>query len=142
MSGASLGTCTLVHVAFTSTREARPTTVYIRHAHARLFATPWTIARRAPLSMGFSRQEYWSMLPCPPPGDLPDPGTEPVSFMSPAMASRFFTTSATWEAPHVCEMHCQIILILSAPPGRLWTLGFKMKFTQRVSGFSEKENSL
>ena len=48
--------------------------------------------------MGFSRQEYWSRLPCPPPGDLPDPGIEPMSLMSPALAGGFFTTSATWEA--------------------------------------------
>ena len=46
---------------------------------ARLFATPWTAAYQAPLSMGFSRQEYWSGLPFPPPGDLPDPGIEPGS---------------------------------------------------------------
>ena len=59
----------------------------------RLFATPWTVARQAPLS----RQEYWSGLPCPPPGDLPNPGTEPESLVSPAMAGRFFTTSVTWE---------------------------------------------
>ena len=45
--------------------------------------------------MGFSRQEYWSGLPCPPPGDLPHPGTEFVSFMSPALAGRFFNSSAT-----------------------------------------------
>ena len=45
----------------------------------------------------FSKQEYWSRLPCPSPGDLPDPGIEPVSLMSPALAGRFFTTSATWE---------------------------------------------
>ena len=45
----------------------------------RLFATPWTVALQAPLSMGFSRQEYWSELPFPPPGDLPDPRIEPVS---------------------------------------------------------------
>ena len=43
---------------------------------------PWTVACQAPLSMGFSRQEYWSGLPCPPPGDLPNPGTEPRSLMS------------------------------------------------------------
>ena len=48
--------------------------------------------------MGFSRQEYWSGLPCPPPGDLPDPRIRPMSCMSPALAGRFFTTSATWEA--------------------------------------------
>ena len=66
-------------------------------SHVRLFATLWTVALQAPLSMGFSRQEYWSGLPCPPPGDLPDPGIEPTSFMSPALAGRFFTTHATWE---------------------------------------------
>ena len=59
----------------------------------------WTVARQAPLSMGFSRQQYWSGLSCPPPGNLPDPGIEPRSLMSPALAGRFFTTSATWEAP-------------------------------------------
>ena len=48
--------------------------------------------------MGFSRQEFWSELPCPPPGELLNPGTEPASLMSPALAGRFFTTSATWEA--------------------------------------------
>ena len=58
-------------------------------SHARLFA------RQAPLSMGFPRQEYWSGLPCPPPGDLPDPGIEPTSLTSPALAGRFFTTSTT-----------------------------------------------
>ena len=50
--------------------------------------------------MGFSRQEYWSGLPCPPPGDLLDPGIEPRSLTSPALASRFFTTSTTWEAQY------------------------------------------
>ena len=64
-----------------------------------LFATQWTVAYQAPLSMGFSRQEYWSGLPCPPPGDLPDPGIEPMSLMSPALAGGFFITSSTWEAP-------------------------------------------
>ena len=48
--------------------------------------------------MGFSRQEYWSRLPCPSPGDLPKPGMELTSRMSPALAGEFFTTSATWEA--------------------------------------------
>ena len=64
----------------------------------RLFATLWTVAHQAPLSMGVSRQEYWTGLPCLPPGDLPDPGIEPKSLKSPALAGRFFTTSATWEA--------------------------------------------
>jgi len=48
--------------------------------------------------MGFSRQEYWSGLPCPPPRDLPDPGIEPMALVSPALASGFFTTSTTWQA--------------------------------------------
>ena len=64
-------------------------------SHIQLFVTLWTIAQQAPLSMGFSRQEYWSGLPCPPPGDLPDPGIEPASLMSPGFAGGFFTTSAT-----------------------------------------------
>ena len=62
---------------------------------------PWTAARQASLSMGFSRQEYWSGLPCSPPEAIPDPGTEPASLRSPALAGGFFTTSATWEAPAV-----------------------------------------
>ena len=53
---------------------------------------PWTVASQAPLSMGFPRQEYWSWLPCPPPGDLPDPGIKSVSPMSPALEGRLFTT--------------------------------------------------
>ena len=68
-------------------------------SHVQLCATLWTVAHKAPLSMGFSRQEYWSGLPCPPPGDLPDPRTEPVSLASPALAGGFFTTSNTWETP-------------------------------------------
>ena len=62
--------------------------------------TLWTVAHQAPLSMRFSRQECWSGLPCPPPGDLPNPGIEPMTLMSPALTDGFFTTSATWEAPN------------------------------------------
>ena len=57
-----------------------------------------TVVCQAPLSMGSSRQEYWGGLPCPPPEDLSDPGIEPMSIVSPALAGGFFTTSATWEA--------------------------------------------
>ena len=64
-----------------------------------LCATLWTIACQVPLSIGCSRQEYWSGLPCPLPGDLPNPGIKPASLMSPALAGRFFTISTTWEAP-------------------------------------------
>ena len=66
-------------------------------SHVRLFATPRTVAHQAPLSVGFSRQDYWSGLPVPSPGDLPYPGIEHASLMSPALAGWFFTTSATWE---------------------------------------------
>ena len=54
---------------------------------------PWTVARQAPLSMGFSRQEYWRGLPFPTPGDLPHPDIKSVSLASPALAGRFFTTT-------------------------------------------------
>ena len=68
-----------------------------RFSRVRLFATLWTVACQASLSMGFSRQEDWSGLPCPPPGDLPQPEIEPPSLVSPALADGFFTTSATWQ---------------------------------------------
>ena len=62
-------------------------------SHVLLFVTTCTVACQAPLSMGFSRQEYWSVLPCPHPGDLPGPGIEPVSLMSPELVGGFFNTS-------------------------------------------------
>ena len=63
-----------------------------------LFATLWTMAYQTPLSMGFCRQECWSGLPCPPPRNLPNPGIELASLVSPALASGFFTTSPKWKA--------------------------------------------
>ena len=68
-------------------------------SHVQLSVTPWTLAYQALLSMEFSRQYYWSGLPFPTPGDLPDPGIKPASLVSPALAGGFFTTNATWEAP-------------------------------------------
>ena len=59
-----------------------------RFCRVQLFATLWTVACQAPLSMEFFRQEYCSVLPCPPPGDLSNPGMEPMSLMSPALADR------------------------------------------------------
>ena len=67
-SGYAMHACTLSHFS-----------------HVRLFATPWTVAHQAPLSMRFSRQEYFSWLPCPSPGDLPDPGIKSVSPVAPAL---------------------------------------------------------
>ena len=77
-----------------------------------LFAVPWIVVHQAPLSMGFSRQEYWIGLPCPPPRDLPNPGIKASSLMFLALAGGFFTTSATWEIPtlntwmYVCMYVC------------------------------------
>ena len=65
-------------------------------SHVRLFAAPWTVAHQVPLSMEFSRQEYWNGFPFPSPGDLPEPGIQLTSLASPALAGRSFTTR---EAP-------------------------------------------
>ena len=66
-------------------------------SHVWLSAAPCTVAHQTPLSVEFSRQEYWSGLSRSPPGDLPDPGIEPSSLRSPVLAVGFFTSSATWE---------------------------------------------
>ena len=113
-------------------------------SHAQLFETLLTEALQAPLSMGFSRQEYWSGLPCPPPGDLLRPGIEPVS---PALTGRFFTTITTWEAQilvygcrnqgkgnklnvtprifnkEVCLLTARWFVTWSQPPGSVRSLG-------------------
>ena len=67
-------------------------------SRARLFVTLWTITHQALLSMGFSRQGYWSGLPCLPLGDLPNPRIKPTFLIPPALADRFSTTGTTWEA--------------------------------------------
>ena len=83
--------CPLTLIPFTS-RTSMPSQLLAYFvcvcvfSHVQLFATPWTVAHQVPLSMGFSRQEYWSGLPFPTPGDLPDPGMEPTSLVSPALA--------------------------------------------------------
>ena len=64
-----------------------------------LFTTPWTVAHQAPLFMGFSRQEYWSGLSFPSPGDLPDPVIEPVSSLASALAGGFLTTELLAKPP-------------------------------------------
>ena len=69
-----------------------------RFSHVQLFLMLWTVACQALLSRGFSRQEYWNGLPFATPGDLPNPGIEPVSLSFPSLTGRFFTSSATWEA--------------------------------------------
>ena len=66
------------------------------------FVTPWPVARQAPLSVGFPRQEYWIGLPFPTPGDLPNPGVKP---MSPALAGRFFTTESPGKPNDSVELY-------------------------------------
>ena len=68
-----------------------------RFSRVQLCVTPWAVAHQAPPSVGFSRQEYWDVLPCPSPGHLPHPGTEPTSLTFPALAGGLFTKSAIWE---------------------------------------------
>ena len=82
-------------------------------SHVQLCGTLWTVALQTPLSMGFSRQEYWSGLPCPPPGDLSKPGIKPASLMSPAFVG-FFTTNVTWKAPSGTLASCFIKLSLKS----------------------------
>ena len=77
-------------------------------SHALLFVSLLTVAHQAPLSMGFSRQEYCSKLPCPPLGDLPDPGIKLQSLMSPALEGGFFLTNATWDC-YLVDVHCIFI---------------------------------
>ena len=78
-------------------------------SHVRLFTILWTIAQQSPPSMGFSKEEYQSGLPCLPPGDLPDPGIEPAS---PALVSRFLTTSTLF--PQICLLYMSLLLKLTS----------------------------
>ena len=68
---------------------------------------PWTVACQAPLSMEFSRQEYWSWLPCPPPGDLPNPGIEPTSPVAPALLANSLPLSH-WGSPSISHVYLSI----------------------------------
>ena len=95
--------------------------------------TPWTVAHQAPLSVEFSRQEYWSELPFPPPGDLPDPGITHASLASPGLASVFFTISASWEAPRFCLAAAAKSRLTLCDP---WTAAYQ---APRSMGFSRQE---
>ena len=93
-------------------------------SHLRLFATPWTVALQAPPSMGFPRQEYWSGLPFPIPGDLPKPGIKPASLVSPALAGEFSVLVAgtkgvggrKWVIVGLSEILQNPILLIQGPP--------------------------
>ena len=106
------------------TRRKEERCMLSRFSHVWLFATLWTIAHQGPLSMRFSRQEYWSGLLCPPPGDLPDPGNQTHISYSPALAGGFFTTSTTWEAPKRDQTlkRKRNEIRLAPSPGHAWIL--------------------
>ena len=101
-------------------------------SRVRPFATLWTVACQAPLSTGFSRQEYWSGLPCPPPGDLPTPGIEPTS---PALAAGLFTTSATWEARHLCLLSSKLSVLVPWRCRRWYDWNFSWSITCFISDY-------
>ena len=88
-------------------------------SHIQLFATPWTVARQAPLSMGLAVQKYWRGLPFPTPGDIPDLEIKPKSLASPALAGGFFTTDAAWKAWHNFGGHHLFRLQCKRPPQKL-----------------------
>ena len=89
----------------------RPCTCVLSHfSRVRLRVTPWTVALQAPLSMGFSREAYWSGLTFPPPGELPDPGIELMSLMSPAFAGGFFTASTTTQSSFLAQPFLEVPL--------------------------------
>ena len=104
-------------------------------SHIQLLATPWTIACQAPLSIGFSRQEYWSGLTCPPPGNLPNKGIKPASLTSPALAGRCFTTSATWE-DYVCVCICMYVYIYTYIHMYVYIYIYMYLYTHTHTGFS------
>ena len=87
-----------------------------------ILVTLWT-----PLSMGFSRQEYWSEMPFPSPRDLPDPGIKLRSLMAPALAGGFFTTSATWEYPHAKKKSLDTDLISFRESNPEWIIDLNVK---------------
>ena len=80
--------------------------------HVQLFAVPWTEACQAPLSMGFSRQEYWSGLPCPPPGNLPNPGIKPASPVTPALQTDSLPTEPPEKPPHTYILYFRFFFII------------------------------
>ena len=89
------------------------------------FATPWTVAYQAPLSMGFLKQEYWSGLPFPSPGDLPDPGIEPTFPAASALAGGFFTPEPPGK-PETVAMGGGGLLQRTAPPPQCRKLGIEL----------------
>ena len=86
--------------------------------HVWLHVIPWTVAHKVSLSIGFSKQEYWSGFPFPSPGNLPDSGIKPVSLTSPALAGRYLITSTTWGDPRWRVDSLEKTLMLKKIEGR------------------------
>ena len=122
-------------------------------SRVQLSVTLWTVARQAPLSMRFSRQEYWHVLLCPPSKDLPNTGIKPTSLMSLALADGFFTTSTTWEVlfqytwPIISQIFawmqltCGFLPNFQFPPTLSWasvTLSFKVYCLQSCQSVHAK----
>ena len=91
---------------------------------------PWTVAHQAPLSMEFSRQEYWSKLSFSPPGDLPDPGIEPMSPIAPALADGFFITKPPGKplSFHKADYFVKVIHVLGTVKYHLWMYNIVLMF--------------
>ena len=105
----------------------------------RLSATPWNVAHQSPLSMGFSWQENWCGLPCPPPGHLPSPGIEPVSPVFPILAGGFFITSTTQAAPLSRYYHTKSSkekIIICSQPSSIPHSGFPAGSVGKEPAFS------
>ena len=113
-----------------------------RFSRVRPFEILWIVDCQAPLSVAFSRQECWSGLPCPSPGDLPNPGLEPASHKSPALADRVFTTSTTWEAQ--LTIFCLFLSSFAArhPAGGLQTPTFNYLLQHRRDVKSNRVKSI
>ena len=89
-------------------------------SHVQLFATWWTVAHQAPLSMWFSRQEHWSTLLWPPPRDLPDPGIKSLCLASPTLAGGFLTTSSTFMETLEIPLDCKEIKPVNPKGNQPW----------------------
>ena len=103
----------------------------------RLFVTPWTIACQAPLSMEFSRQEYWSMLPFPTPGNLPNPRIKPISLASPALAGRLFLTALP-RKPNTIYYH---LYVKSKKMNEYNTTEQTYRYREQISGYQWEERA-
>ena len=101
--------------------------VLSRFSRVWVFETLWTVAHQAPLSMRYFRQEYWSGLPCPPPGDLSNAGRKPMSLESPALGNGFFTTSTTWEANNHHQQDQGYVILNHSPKDKPKTALHKLQ---------------